>query len=87
MGLPEFVGFAAAVCSMASFVPQIVKIWRERDASSVALRMYVITVTGFTLWTIYGFLIESLPVIGANIVCLILSGIILTLKWRFGRGT
>ena len=48
MGLPEIVGFAAALCSMTSFVPQIVKIWRERDASSVALRMYVITVTGFS---------------------------------------
>lgn len=85
MDLAELVGFAAAVCSMSSFVPQIIKIWRERDASSVALRMYVITVTGFTLWTIYGFLIDSLPVIGANLVCLVLSGIILVLKWRFSR--
>lgn len=84
--LPALVGFAAALCSMSSFVPQIIKIWRERNASSVALRMYVITVTGFTLWTIYGFLIDSWPVIGANIVCLILSAIILTLKWRFRDG-
>jgi MtN3 and saliva related transmembrane protein len=85
VGLPELIGFAAALCSMSSFVPQIIKIWRERDATSVALRMYVITVTGFTLWTIYGFLIDSWPVIGANIVCLILSAAILTLKWRFSR--
>lgn len=85
MGLPELVGFAAALCSMSSFVPQIIKIWRERDASSVALRMYVITVTGFTLWTIYGFLISSLPVIGANLVCLVLSAVILGLKWKFSR--
>ncbi len=85
--LPALVGFAAAVCSMCSFVPQIIKILRERDATSVALRMYVITVTGFVLWTIYGFLIESWPVIGANIVCLILSAIILSLKWRFRERT
>ena len=83
MGLPEVVGFAAALCSMTSFGPQIVKIWRERDASSVSLRMYLVTVTGFTLWTIYGFLIESLPVIGSNIVCLGMSGAVLGLKWRF----
>jgi MtN3 and saliva related transmembrane protein len=70
---------------MASFVPQILKIWRERDASSVSLRMYAVTVTGFTLWTAYGVLIRSWPVIGANAVCLALSATILVLKRRFDR--
>ncbi|RAK57876.1 SemiSWEET family sugar transporter [Phenylobacterium deserti] len=79
------IGTGAAICSMVSFGPQLVKIWRERDASSVSLRMYVITVTGFTLWIAYGFLIKSWPVVGSNIVCLIMSGAILTLKWRFSR--
>jgi len=71
---------------MASFTPQLVKIWRERDASSVSLRMYAITVTGFALWIAYGLLLKSLPIIGANTVCLIESGAILFLKWRFERG-
>jgi MtN3 and saliva related transmembrane protein len=80
------VGVGAALCSMVSFTPQIVKIWRERDASSVSLRMYAITVTGFTLWTLYGFMIRKWPVVGANIVCLALSATVLALKWRFSRG-
>jgi MtN3 and saliva related transmembrane protein len=80
------VGVGAALCSMVSFTPQIVKIWRERDASSVSLRMYAITVTGFTLWTIYGFMIRKWPVVGANTVCLALSATVLVLKWRFSRG-
>lgn len=83
--LASAIGAAAALCSMASFTPQIVKIWRERDASSVSLRMYVVTVTGFSLWTVYGVMIESLPVIAANMVCLGLSATILALKWRFSR--
>lgn len=81
--LPDLIGTAAAVCSMASFTPQIAKIWRDKDASSISLRMYVVTVTGFTLWTAYGFLTRSWPVAAANTVCLILSGVILSLKWRF----
>ena len=84
--LANIVGTAAALCSMASFTPQLVKIWRERDASSISLRMYVVTVTGFTLWSVYGFLVQSFPVIGANLVCLVLSSAILVLKWRFSRG-
>ena len=70
---------------MASFTPQIVKTWRERDARSISLRMYVVTVTGFSLWVAYGLMIESLPVIFTNVVCLTLSGLILAMKWRFSR--
>jgi MtN3 and saliva related transmembrane protein len=82
---PSLIGGLAALCSMASFTPQIVKIWRERDASSVSLRMYVVTVTGFALWTTYGVLNSAWPIIMANTVCLVLSATVLALKWRFSR--
>lgn len=81
----DLVGTGAALCSMASFVPQIVKIVRERDASAVSLRMYAVTVTGFILWTAYGLMTGSWPVAASNIVCLGLSATILVLKWRFSR--
>ena len=80
----NIVGTAAGLCSMVSFIPQIVKILREKDASSVALRMYIITVTGFVLWTIYGVLLQSWPVAIANAVCLGLTTVILILRWRYG---
>ena len=78
------VGVAAALCSMGSFVPQLVKIWRERDASSVSLHMYLVTVAGFTLWSLYGVLLGSWPLIGSNLVSLSLAGAVLALRLRFG---
>jgi MtN3 and saliva related transmembrane protein len=87
VGLVDVVGLTAAACSMASFTPQLIKIWRERDASSVSLRMYAITVTGFSLWIAYGVLLKSWPVMIANTVCLIESAAILALKWRFERAS
>jgi MtN3 and saliva related transmembrane protein len=80
------IGVLAAICSMTSFVPQVIKIWRERDASSVSLRMYVVTVIGFVLWTVYGILLKSWPLIGSNLISLGLSAAILVLKLRFGDG-
>jgi MtN3 and saliva related transmembrane protein len=86
--IANLVGVAAALCSMSSFVPQVVKIWRERDASSVSLRMYLVTVSGFSLWTVYGVLIGRWPLIGSNLVSLALSAAVLVLKLRFdGRET
>jgi MtN3 and saliva related transmembrane protein len=81
--IANVVGTAAALCSMSSFAPQIAKIWRERDASSVSLRMYLVTVTGFSLWIAYGALIASWPVAVSNSICLLMSGAVLALKWRF----
>jgi MtN3 and saliva related transmembrane protein len=47
--------------------------------------MYLVTVCGFVLWTIYGVLIGSWPVATSNVVCLGMSGAVLALKWRFSR--
>lgn len=81
--LAEVVGTGAALCSMSSFVPQIAKIRRERSATEISLKMYAVTVTGFSLWIAYGVMIGSWPVIGCNVVCLGLSATILGLKWRY----
>ncbi|HEX2818010.1 MAG TPA: SemiSWEET transporter [Phenylobacterium sp.] len=83
--MANVVGTVAALCSMTSFAPQIVKIWRDRDASEISLSMYLVTVTGFCLWSGYGILIGSWPVTVSNIVCLLMSGAVLALKWRFRR--
>lgn len=77
-------GVVAGLCSMASFVPQIVKIVRTRDASGVSLRMYAVTIIGFICWTIYGILSVSWPVTFANAVCLALVFTIFVLRLRFG---
>ncbi|MBS0334316.1 MAG: SemiSWEET transporter [Proteobacteria bacterium] len=76
------VGVAAALCSVGSFIPQAAKIVRERDASSVSLKMYVVTVIGFALWTTYGVLLGSWPLIVSNLVSFSLSGLVLVLKLR-----
>jgi MtN3 and saliva related transmembrane protein len=80
------IGSAAALCSMASFLPQVIKIRRERDASAVSLRMYAITVTGFSLWTLYGVLLASWPLVASNLISLSLAATVLALKWRYGKG-
>jgi len=80
-----FVGTAAALLSITSFAPQIVKIWKEKDASSVSLRTYVATVAGFSCWLAYGLMIRAWPVALSNLACLAMSAAVLALKWRYGR--
>jgi MtN3 and saliva related transmembrane protein len=79
-------GVVAGLCSMMSFVPQIWKITRTKDASGVSLRMYAVTIVGFICWTVYGVLSQSWPVMLANAVCLVLVSVIFVLRLRFGGG-
>ena len=80
------VGALAALCSITSFAPQIIKIWKERDASSVSLKTYSLTVTCFVLWTAYGVLSGALPIIVANACALVMASGVLLMKWRFRDG-
>ena len=79
-------GVAAGLCSMASFVPQIGKILKNRSAEGVSLKMFSVTVTAFVLWTAYGLLLMSWPIAVSNAVCLALALTIVVLRLRFGDG-
>lgn len=79
-------GTAAAACSIVSFAPQMIKIWKDRDASSVSLKTYSLTVTCFVLWVVYGVLTEAWPVTIANAAALVMASGVLAMKWRFRDG-
>ena len=79
------IGTAAGLCSMSSFVPQLVKIARDRRAEGVSLRTYLVNVVGFVLWVAYGVMLGSWPVAASNAVNLLLAGSILALRLRYGE--
>ncbi|HEY3800321.1 MAG TPA: SemiSWEET family transporter [Caulobacteraceae bacterium] len=79
----ETIGTGAALCSCASFVPQLVKLLREREAEALSLRMYALTVTAFVLWSSYGVMLKSWPLVLSNLTCLALSTAILLLTLRY----
>lgn len=83
--LPTILGTVAGLLSTASFAPQVLKAWRERDTAAISKRMYMVTVTAFVLWSIYGFLLGSVPLIVFNLLSLVMSATILVLKIRNDR--
>ncbi len=82
----NIVGTAAALCSITSFAPQMIKIWKDRDASNVSLKTYSLTVTCFVLWTVYGAMTTAWPIVVANACALVMAAAVLGMKWRFRDG-
>jgi MtN3 and saliva related transmembrane protein len=77
------IGFIAAILTTISFVPQVLKVWRTRSAKDISLGMYSLFTLGIAAWLVYGVLIDSWPVILANLVTLMLAGSVLVMKLKF----
>jgi MtN3 and saliva related transmembrane protein len=80
--LVEALGAGAAVCSTTSFIPQLAKLIRERTAEAISAPMFMLTVTAFLLWSVYGLMLRSWPLVVSNLISLGLSGAILALTLR-----
>jgi len=77
MNWTTVVGFAAAICSTISFVPQAVRIVRTKDTQALSAPMYTLTTIGFCLWFAYGIALGQWPLILTNGICAVLAGFIL----------
>lgn len=84
MNLSEIIGYIAAFCTTAAFLPQVWQVWKTRSAKDISLGMYIVFVTGIGFWLGYGLLIISWPIIIANLITFILAGCVLVMKIRFG---
>jgi MtN3 and saliva related transmembrane protein len=80
--LLETLGFIAAILTTLSFLPQALRIRRLRSAEDVSLTMYVMMVTGQGLWLVYGIVISSPSMIGANVVAMSFVTWVLIMKLR-----
>ncbi|MDR7034839.1 SemiSWEET transporter [Mesorhizobium sp. BE184] len=80
----EIVGSVAACITTFAWLPQIMKILRERQARDISLVTTAALASGVFLWIVYGIAIGSLPVIMANTVSFLLIATIVGLKLRYG---
>lgn len=80
--LLEILGFIAAILTTMSFLPQALRIRRQRSAADVSLVMYLMMVTGQVLWLVYGFIIGSPSLIAANVVSISFVSWVLVMKFQ-----
>ena len=76
-------GYIAGTLTTISFLPQVIRSFRLRETRDISLLMLVLFAIGITLWAIYGFWVNSLPIIAANGATLVLVVILLAFKARY----
>jgi MtN3 and saliva related transmembrane protein len=76
-------GLAAGLLTTIAYLPQVIKTWKSKSAQDLSWSMLIVLCIGIVLWLVYGFSVQDIPVIAANILTLLLVSIILVLKIRY----
>jgi MtN3 and saliva related transmembrane protein len=79
----EYIGSLAAACTTLCWVPQALKIIREKQTQGISLITQAVFTIGLALWLAYGILLTNWPLMLANAVTLVFSLVILILKVRY----
>lgn len=76
-------GLSGAMIVNIAFLPQVLKSWKTKKTDDISLAMYLVYVTGITIWLIYGIITKDIPIIVSEIIGLLLVLSILYLKIKY----
>jgi len=82
--LIDLVGIAGAALTTLCWLPQALKVVREKNTRALSLPATAAFTLGIGLWLVYGLGIGDWPLIGSNAVTLALMLPILAMKLRYG---
>ena len=78
--MQELIGYLAAFFTTIAFIPQAYKVFKTNQTKDLSLSLFLIFSLGVFMWLIYGIMLNSIPMIVANIITLSLSLYILYKK-------
>jgi MtN3 and saliva related transmembrane protein len=76
----DVIGVTGAVLTTVCWLPQAVKIIRDKDTRAISLLATIAFTTGIAFWLAYGVALVDWPLIGSNVITLALMLVILALK-------
>ncbi len=82
--LIDIIGATGATLTTVCWLPQAMKVIREKETRALSLSSTAAFTVGVALWLVYGLAIENWPLIASNAVTLFLMAVILMMKLRHG---
>jgi len=79
----DILGYAAGVLTCLTFLPQVIKTWKEKSSRDISLLMFLIAAVNEVMWIAYGGLLNNWVIILTNAVVLSMSLIMIFLKLRY----
>jgi len=85
MPFVDILGYTAGVITSLTFLPQVIKTWKERSARDISLMMFIIAAVNEAMWIVYGILLNNMVIILTNVTVLTMALIMIYFKLRFNK--
>ena len=79
----DMLGYTAGAITTLTFLPQVIKTWKEKSAKDISLLMFVIAVTHEIMWIVYGVLRGDMVIVLTNAVILVMSLMMIYFKLKY----
>jgi len=67
----DAIGIVAGVLGVIAWWPQLKRVWSEKRHDGISVPTFLIVCLSISLWLTFGVLTESMPIIAANAVTLL----------------
>lgn len=79
----NFIGYSAAFFGTILMLPQAIKTYRTRHVADISLVMLIVYIINCILWGIYGYFLQSGPMLICNGIALTIGFLMLIMKISF----
>jgi len=81
--LETIIGTIAGILTSVSMLPQLIKVLKEKDVENLSGGMIGVLLTGVSLWVVFGFMKNELPIILSNGFSVIVNSILLIYYFKY----
>lgn len=79
----QVLGYAACAVTALTFLPQVMKTWKEKSAKNVSLMMFIIAFINEVMWIAYGVLQKDDVIVITNVIMITMCSIMIGLKLKY----
>ena len=79
----ELFGLIAGAITSMGFIPQLIRGYKTKKLEDISYFMPIVLAIGMTMWFVYGFLLDAIAVMIANLFGVTCCLILITMKKRY----
>lgn len=85
MSFIDFLGASAGAVTTLTFLPQVIKTWKDKSAKDISLLMFVIAVVNEAMWITWAALLDPVnwTIIATNAILMIMALTMIFFKYRY----
>jgi MtN3 and saliva related transmembrane protein len=83
MQFVDILGYGACAVTALTFLPQVLKTWKEKSAKNVSLLMFIIAFVNEVMWIAYGALRNDMVIVITNVIMISMCSVMIGLKLKY----